>query len=62
MADDAHVKYDKDAGRGDDDAYIKLLDKGLKIAAVKLYRDRTGLSLRESKDAIDALSAARKKK
>ncbi len=62
MGDDAPTKFDKDAGRGDDDAYLKLLNKGLKVAAVKLYKERTGLSLRECKDAIDALDADRKNK
>jgi hypothetical protein len=32
-----------------------LLAKGLKIQAVKLYKDATGLGLRESKDFVDAI-------
>lgn len=35
--------------------YIELLREGKKIQAIKLYRDKTGLSLRECKDFIDGL-------
>jgi ribosomal protein L7/L12 len=33
-----------------------LLDKGLTIEAIKLYRVRTGLGLKEAKDAVEALA------
>ncbi len=34
-----------------------LLDQGQKIAAVKLYKDRTGAGLAEAKQAVEALQA-----
>jgi ribosomal protein L7/L12 len=34
-----------------------LLDQGRKIAAVKLYRDQTGLGLAEAKEAVEAMHA-----
>ncbi|MFN8098184.1 MAG: hypothetical protein U0Q21_07860 [Dermatophilaceae bacterium] len=37
------------------------LTRGHTIAAVKVYRDATGLSLRESKEAIDRIAAERSK-
>ena len=33
-----------------------LLARGNTIGAVKLYRERTGLGLKESKDAVDTLA------
>jgi ribosomal protein L7/L12 len=33
-----------------------LLDRGLTIEAIKLYRVRTGLGLKEAKDAVEALA------
>lgn len=35
-------------------AEVMLAEKGHRIQAIKSYRDRTGLGLKESKDAIDA--------
>jgi ribosomal protein L7/L12 len=35
------------------------LSAGNKIAAIKLYREATGLGLREAKDAVEALAAGR---
>lgn len=34
-----------------------LLDQGKKIEAVKLYKDHTGSSLKDAKDAVEALQA-----
>jgi len=34
-----------------------LLDQGQKIAAVKLYRDQTGVGLAEAKQAVEAMQA-----
>jgi ribosomal protein L7/L12 len=38
-----------------DDDLVELVKKGEKIRAVKLYRQRTGVGLKEAVDAIDAL-------
>jgi ribosomal protein L7/L12 len=34
---------------------ISLLDQGQKIEAIKLYRERTGVGLKEAKDAVEAI-------
>jgi arabinogalactan endo-1,4-beta-galactosidase/ribosomal protein L7/L12 len=39
---------------------ISLLEQGKKIAAIKLYRERTGVGLKEAKDFIEALAADRR--
>lgn len=36
---------------------LELLVAGKKIAAIKLYRERTGSGLKDSKDAVEALAA-----
>ena len=33
----------------------QLLERGNKIEAIKIYREKTGLGLKESKDVIDEL-------
>jgi ribosomal protein L7/L12 len=38
-------------------ARMKKMGGGGIIAAIKLYRSRTGLSLREAKDAVDCIPA-----
>jgi ribosomal protein L7/L12 len=38
---------------------IDLLYAGKKIAAIKLYREQTGLGLKESKEAVEALAERR---
>lgn len=38
---------------------VSLLEQGKKIQAVKLYRERTGVGLKEAKDAVDAIAAER---
>jgi ribosomal protein L7/L12 len=45
------------AAPGDADL-LDLVRAGRKIEAVKLCRERTGLGLKEAKDAVDALAAA----
>jgi large subunit ribosomal protein L7/L12 len=42
----------------DDAALLDLLRQGQKIEAIKRYRERTGLGLKESKDAVEALAAS----
>lgn len=34
---------------------VELLRRGQKIEAIKLYRERTGLGLKEAKDAVEAI-------
>lgn len=36
---------------------IAYLERGEKIGAIKFYRDRTGLGLKEAKDAVEAIEA-----
>ena len=36
---------------------LALLDQGQKIAAVKLYKDQTGVGLAEAKEAVEAMQA-----
>jgi large subunit ribosomal protein L7/L12 len=38
-----------------DDTLMDLIRRGQKINAIKLYRERTGLGLKEAKDAVEAL-------
>ncbi len=38
---------------------VSLLEDGKKIGAIKLYRQRTGLGLKEAKDAVEAIAANR---
>ena len=40
-----------------EDEILSLLKQGQKIRAIKLYREKTGVGLKESKDFIDALAA-----
>ena len=40
-----------------DDEVLRLLRSGSKIAAIKAYREQTGLGLKEAKDAVEALAA-----
>lgn len=40
-----------------EDQLISLLQQGKKLEAIKLYRDHTGLGLKESKDYIESLEA-----
>ena len=38
---------------------VALLQQGRKIKAIKLYREQTGLGLKEAKDAVEAMGADR---
>jgi len=38
---------------------VALLQQGRKIKAIKLYRERTGVGLKEAKDAVEAIGADR---
>ncbi|NLX96112.1 MAG: hypothetical protein GXY83_08045 [Rhodopirellula sp.] len=38
---------------------VSLLEQGKKIQAIKVYRERTGVGLKEAKDAVDAIAAER---
>lgn len=38
-------------------AVIACLERGAKIEAIKLYRDKTGAGLKEAKDAVEAIEA-----
>jgi len=46
----------RDASSGDDPDVLELLRAGQKIRAIKLYRDKTGAGLAESKNAIETLA------
>ena len=46
-------------GHATDSDLLMLIREGRAIEAIKLYRERTGASLREAKDAIDRLRAAK---
>ena len=39
---------------------LALLEQGRKIKAVKLYREQTGVGLKEAKDAVEAIGADRR--
>jgi ribosomal protein L7/L12 len=39
---------------------VSLLEGGKKIEAVKIYRERTGMGLKEAKDAVEAIAADHK--
>jgi ribosomal protein L7/L12 len=43
------------------DKVLAAVDRGKKIQAIKIYRAETGVDLKEAKDVIDALFAARQK-
>jgi kynurenine formamidase/ribosomal protein L7/L12 len=38
---------------------VRLLEAGKKIEAIKVYRERTGVGLKEAKDAVEAVAAQR---
>lgn len=42
-----------------DEEIRSLVEKGSKIEAIKLYRERTGVGLKEAKDAVEAIVAGR---
>ena len=49
-----HVS-DKQLPEGFEGEVLRLLGAGKKIPAIKLYRERTGVGLKEAKDAVEAL-------
>jgi len=44
-------------GSAFEDEILSLMRQGQKIAAIKLYREKTGVGLKEAKDFIEALAA-----
>ena len=44
------------SGAGEDPRVIELLQAGNQIAAIKLYRELTGVGLKQAKDAVDGIS------
>lgn len=38
---------------------VSLLEQGRKIEAVKVYRERTGVGLKQAKDAVDTIASER---
>jgi ribosomal protein L7/L12 len=71
-AEDAVEQIEREMRLGDDtkdaegltasdrDEIHQLLERGNKIEAIKIYRDRTGLGLKESKDVIDEMERGMK--
>jgi ribosomal protein L7/L12 len=53
---DGSLPTTRDASSGDDADLLDLLRTGQKIRAIKLYRDKTGAGLAESKNAVEALA------
>lgn len=49
-----------EASAADQSDIIELLRQGQKIEAIKLYRERTGLGLKEAKDAVEAIERQRR--
>jgi ribosomal protein L7/L12 len=46
-------------GAAEDPRLIAAIEDGHQIQAVKLYRELTGVGLKEAKDAVDSISAGR---
>jgi ribosomal protein L7/L12 len=51
----ANIKYDPAANVATD--VIEALRRGAKIEAIKLYRERTGVGLKEAKDFVERLQS-----
>ena len=49
------LRYRDDPGHGISPAIIDALQRGNKITAIKIYREQTGVGLKEAKDYIDSL-------
>ena len=45
------------AGPGANDDLVELVRRGKKIGAIKIYRERHNVGLKEAKDAVEALAA-----
>ena len=54
----AWLSEQADSGESLEDAVRALLAQRLKIAAIKLYREQTGVGLAEAKDAVEHIAAA----
>ena len=52
---DGDYHYASSSGRGLDSELWALLDRGEKLGAIKLYKERTGTGLQEAKDYVDSL-------
>jgi len=52
----APCRATRGASSGDDPDVLELLRAGQKIRAIKLYRDKTGAGLAESKNAVETLA------
>ena len=53
-----HLGLTPEGGAGSgtlDQEVLQLCNSGKKIHAIKLYRDRTGLGLKEAQDAVEAI-------
>jgi ribosomal protein L7/L12 len=44
-------------GAAEDPRLVAAIEEGHEIQAIKLYRELTGVGLKEAKDAVDAISA-----
>lgn len=44
-----------DPNQGVDEKVMELMKSGQKIAAIKLYREQTGVGLKEAKDYVESL-------
>jgi Ribosomal protein L7/L12 C-terminal domain len=55
-----HLGIDPDLALDQDDALppamYDLIARGKKIEAIKIYREATGVGLKEAKDAVDAIA------
>lgn len=54
------IRQGEDKTLPQDNLIHDLLRQGKKIEAIKLYRERTGLGLKEAKDAVEAMQRVRK--
>jgi ribosomal protein L7/L12 len=49
------LSHQLDVGEDFEPQLLSLLEQGQKIRAIKVYRERTGVGLKEAKDAVEAL-------
>ncbi len=49
------LEYEEDLTEGASPEVLELMRRGKKIDAIKLFREETGLGLKEAKDFIDSL-------
>lgn len=55
LLDQLHIKYVDAPPAGVSPEVFAAVQKGNKIEAIKIYREQTGLGLKEAKDFIDSL-------